>query len=42
MPMGDQICLPVRFFLYGAAAPSAAEREEPTWKAFLSGRFPPA
>lgn len=39
--MGDSICVPVRFYLYGSGAPAAAEREEPAWQAWINERFPP-
>jgi uncharacterized protein YndB with AHSA1/START domain len=40
MPMGGQVYLSIRFFLYGDRAPAAAERAEPTWQAWLNAHFP--
>jgi uncharacterized protein YndB with AHSA1/START domain len=41
-PMGGQVYLTLRFYLYGAAAPAAAARAEPAWQAWLDRRFAPA
>lgn len=35
MPMGGQVCLSVRFFLYGDQAAAAVEREEPGWQQWM-------
>lgn len=40
MPMGGQVLLPIRFFLYGAQAQAAASSAEPAWQAWLAERFP--
>jgi uncharacterized protein YndB with AHSA1/START domain len=42
MPMGGQVFLSVRFYLYGDAAPAAVARAEPVWQEWLSTRFAPA
>ncbi|MCC6984627.1 MAG: SRPBCC domain-containing protein [Bauldia sp.] len=42
MPMGGQVLLPVRFYLYGPAAADLAPGIEKTWQAWLDQRFPPA
>jgi uncharacterized protein YndB with AHSA1/START domain len=41
MPMGGQVLLPVRFYLYGHAAAGIASDVETTWQGWLSRRFPP-
>jgi uncharacterized protein YndB with AHSA1/START domain len=41
LPMGGQVYLPVRFYLYGGQAPDAAARAEPAWQAWMQERFPP-
>ena len=35
MPMGGQVCLSVRLFLYGDRAAAAAVREEPVWQQWM-------
>jgi uncharacterized protein YndB with AHSA1/START domain len=42
LPMGGQVYLPIRFYLYGDQAAAAAARAEPLWQAWLSERFPVA
>lgn len=42
MPMGGQIYLPIRVYLYGDQAAAAVAREEPSWQAWLQKLFPPA
>ena len=42
IPMGDQVCLSVRLYLYGAQARAVAARETPVWQAWINGVFPPA
>ena len=41
LPLGDQLYLPVRFYLYGAQAARAAAVQEPAWQAWLAERFKP-
>ena len=41
MPMGGQVLLPVRFYLYGNAASKIAGDVESTWQDWLDRRFPP-
>jgi uncharacterized protein YndB with AHSA1/START domain len=40
LPMGGQIFLPIRVFLYGERAPATAAREEPLWQAWVNEHFP--
>lgn len=40
MPMGGQVCLPVRVFFYGDPAPAAVAQEEPSWQAWMRQLFP--
>lgn len=42
MPMGGQVYLSIRFYLYGEEAPAVIERIEPVWQAWLKERFTPA
>jgi hypothetical protein len=42
MPMGGNICLPIRFYLYGEQASIVRTREEPVWRAWLDKQFPSA
>jgi uncharacterized protein YndB with AHSA1/START domain len=42
LPMGGQVYLPIRLYLYGDQAPALVAREEPVWQAWLQKRFPPA
>jgi uncharacterized protein YndB with AHSA1/START domain len=39
-PMGDQIFLTIRFYLYGHQAPDAGTRAESTWQAWMNEHFP--
>jgi uncharacterized protein YndB with AHSA1/START domain len=41
MPMGGQVYLPIRIFLYGDRAAAAAARDEPAWQAWTSEHFAP-
>ena len=40
--MGNQVCLSVRLYLYGAQARAVAAREAPAWQAWINGLLPPA
>jgi hypothetical protein len=40
MPMGGQVYLSLRFFLYGDGAAAAVARAEPAWQAWIAERFP--
>jgi uncharacterized protein YndB with AHSA1/START domain len=40
LPMGGQVYLPLRMFLYGDQAPAAAARAEPLWQAWMAEHFP--
>jgi uncharacterized protein YndB with AHSA1/START domain len=42
MPIGGQVMLSVRFYLYGAAGEKAAPEIEREWGAWLASQFPPA
>ena len=42
IPMGGQVCLSVRLYLYGAQARAVAGREAPVWQAWINGLFPAA
>ena len=42
LPMGGQVCLPVRLFLYGERATEVAAREERSWQSWINERFPAA
>ncbi|MEM7236192.1 MAG: SRPBCC domain-containing protein, partial [Planctomycetota bacterium] len=42
MEMGEQVYVSLRFFLYGDDAEATLAREEPVWKAWIDGVFPPA
>jgi len=42
MPMGGQVCLSMRCYLYGDRASAAVERDEPSWQAWMSQHFPAA
>jgi uncharacterized protein YndB with AHSA1/START domain len=42
MPMGGQVFLSLRFFLYGPDASAAAATAEATWQAWLNEHFPAA
>jgi hypothetical protein len=39
-PMGGQIYLTIRFYLYGDSAAAALARAEPEWQAWLNAHFP--
>jgi uncharacterized protein YndB with AHSA1/START domain len=41
LPMGGQVFLPIRFYLYGDEASAAVTRAEPVWRAWLNEHFPP-
>ncbi|MEX2120439.1 MAG: SRPBCC domain-containing protein [Pirellulales bacterium] len=41
MPMGGQVYLPIRLYLYCDQAPAAVARAEPLWQAWMKERFPP-
>ena len=42
MPMGGQVFLSLRIYLYGDRAAAAAAGDEPRWQAWISERFPPS
>jgi uncharacterized protein YndB with AHSA1/START domain len=42
LPMGGQVYLTIRFYLYGAEAPAAMERAEGVWQSWVAVRFTPA
>ncbi|HYO16893.1 MAG TPA: SRPBCC domain-containing protein [Thermoanaerobaculia bacterium] len=42
MPMGGQVYLVIRFYLYGDRAAAAVAREEPSWQAWMKEQFPSA
>lgn len=42
MPMGGQVMLPVRFYLYGPEGSRVSGDVEATWRAWLDRRFPPS
>ena len=39
-PMGGQVYLTIRFYLYGDQAPAAVARAEPMWQAWMNEHFP--
>jgi uncharacterized protein YndB with AHSA1/START domain len=41
MPMGGQVLLSIRLYLYGDRAAAAVARDEPLWRAWIDERFPP-
>ena len=41
MPMGGQVYLPARLYLYGDRAAESAAREQPVWQAWTNQLFPP-
>jgi hypothetical protein len=41
MPMGGQVLLSTRFYLYGDQAAAAVARDGPVWRAWMEQRFPP-
>ncbi len=40
MPMGPQVFLSIRFYLYGDRAAGAVARDEPLWRAWMGEHFP--
>ena len=36
LPMGGQVYLPIRFYLYGDQAPAIVARDEPRWQAWMA------
>ncbi len=40
MPMGGQVCVPVRLYFYGKQATDVIAREQPVWDAWLNQQFP--
>jgi uncharacterized protein YndB with AHSA1/START domain len=42
LPMGGQVYLPGRVYLYGNAATSVVARDEPLWQAWMAEHFPMA
>jgi len=42
LPMGGQIYMPIRVYLYGAQAPAVVARDEPLWQSWINERFPAA
>jgi uncharacterized protein YndB with AHSA1/START domain len=42
LPMGGQVYLPIRLFIFGADASAVTARVEPAWQAWLAEQFPPA
>ena len=42
LPMGGQVYLPIRLYLYGEGAAAVVAREEPLWNAWMKERFAPA
>jgi uncharacterized protein YndB with AHSA1/START domain len=40
MPMGGQVMLIMRLYLYGGTAAATVERENPLWQAWIAERFP--
>lgn len=42
MPMGDQVYLSARFYLFGEGASAAADRTKPEWTSWVAGLFPAA
>ncbi len=41
MPMGGQVCISIRFYLYGNQASAVVASEEPTWQSWLNNHFSP-
>jgi uncharacterized protein YndB with AHSA1/START domain len=39
LPMGGQVYLPIRVYLYGNQAPAAVARDEPVWQAWVNEHF---
>jgi uncharacterized protein YndB with AHSA1/START domain len=42
LPMGGQVYLPIRIFLYGHRATEIAHREEPRWQRWINEILPPS
>jgi uncharacterized protein YndB with AHSA1/START domain/predicted secreted protein len=42
LPMGGQVFLVVRLYLYGSGAAAVAAREETVWQSWMAARFPAA
>jgi hypothetical protein len=42
LPMGGQVYLTIRFYLYGDQASAAAARTQPVWQAWVNEHFAPA
>ena len=42
MPMGGQVCLAIRIYLYGHQAPAVVARDEQLWQAWINEHFPAA
>ena len=42
MPMGGQVLLSMRMYLYGKEASAVAAQAEPAWQAWVKQHFPPA
>jgi uncharacterized protein YndB with AHSA1/START domain len=40
LPMGGQVYLPIRLFIFGADASAVTARVEPAWQAWLAAHFP--
>lgn len=40
LPMGGQVFLPIRLYLYGDQAATTVAREEPVWQDWLQSQFP--
>jgi hypothetical protein len=40
MPMGEQIYLSIRFYLFGYGATAAVAKAEPEWTRWFTERFP--
>lgn len=40
LPMGGQVYLPIRLYLFGDQPAAAATREEPAWQAWMARHFP--
>jgi hypothetical protein len=40
LPMGGQVYLPIRFYLYGDRAAAAVAQNEPLWHAWMNEHFP--
>jgi uncharacterized protein YndB with AHSA1/START domain len=40
MPMGGQIYMPIRIYLYGDRASAAVARDEPLWQSWINEHFP--